>query len=229
MGAHRCYCGWRSVEAGGDFVRILTTFFLAIIAITSGVVVLLGYFLPGIPLFAALRTAFLNWVMILAAMAVFVGIANLFSVHFQKLKIKKDAAYSVILLIFLAGTFILGLIVTPAGPAMDFLFSSIQIPIETSLLALLAVSLLYATIRLLRWRANFMSITFIITALIIFLGTAPLPFIGPLPFFSDWLRPIIVQVPAAAGARGILLGVALGTLMTGLRILFGADRPYGGK
>jgi hypothetical protein len=210
-------------------VRIITTFFLAIIAITSGVVVLLGYFLPGVPLFAALRTTFLNWVMILAAMAVFVGIANLFTVHFQKLKIKKDAAYSVILLIFLAGTFILGLIVSPASPAMDFVFASIQIPVETSLMALLAVSLLYATIRLLRWRANFMSITFIITALIIFLGTAPLPFIGPLPFFSDWLRPIIAQVPAAAGARGILLGVALGTLMTGLRILFGADRPYGGK
>jgi hypothetical protein len=210
-------------------VRIITTFFLAIIAITSGVVVLLGYFLPGVPLFAALRTTFLNWVMILAAMAVFVGIANLFTVHFQKLKIKKDAAYSVILLIFLAGTFILGLIVSPASPAMDFVFASIQIPVETSLMALLAVSLLYATIRLLRWRANFMSITFIVTALIIFLGTAPLPFIGPLPFFSDWLRPIIAQVPAAAGARGILLGVALGTLMTGLRILFGADRPYGGK
>jgi len=210
-------------------VRIVTTFFLAIIAITSGVVVLLGYFLPGVPLFTTLRIAFLNWLMILAAMAVFVGIANLFSVHFQKLKIRKDAAYSVLLLIFLAGTFILGLIVSPVSPAMDFIFSSIQIPIETSLLALLAVSLLYATIRLLRWRANFMSITFIVTALIIFLGTAPLPFIGPLPFFSDWLRPIIAQVPAAAGARGILLGVALGTLMTGLRILFGADRPYGGK
>jgi hypothetical protein len=31
-----------------------------------------------------------------------------------------------------------------------------------------------------------------------------------------------------AGARGILLGVALGTVATGLRILIGADRPYGG-
>ena len=34
---------------------------------------------------------------------------------------------------------------------------------------------------------------------------------------------------ASGGARGILIGVALGTLTTGLRILFGADRPYGGK
>jgi len=29
------------------------------------------------------------------------------------------------------------------------------------------------------------------------------------------------------GARGLLIGVALGTLLTGLRILFGIDRPYG--
>jgi hypothetical protein len=29
--------------------------------------------------------------------------------------------------------------------------------------------------------------------------------------------------------RGILIGVALGALTTGLRVLFGADRPYGGS
>lgn len=210
-------------------MRTISTIFLAIIAIASGVVVLLGYFLPVIPLFTNLRIAFLNWTMILAAVAVFVGIANLFWVHIKKLQNKNDVAYSLLLLISLLGTFALGMSLGPTSTAMNVIFTSIQIPVETSLMALLAVSLLYATIRLLRWRANFMSITFIITALIIFLGTAPLPFLGPIPFFSDWLRPIIAQVPAAAGARGILLGVALGTLMTGLRILFGADRPYGGK
>jgi hypothetical protein len=31
-----------------------------------------------------------------------------------------------------------------------------------------------------------------------------------------------------AGARGILLGIALGSVTTGLRILLGADRPYSG-
>jgi len=31
-----------------------------------------------------------------------------------------------------------------------------------------------------------------------------------------------------AGIRGILMGVALGSIATGLRILMGADRPYGG-
>jgi hypothetical protein len=31
------------------------------------------------------------------------------------------------------------------------------------------------------------------------------------------------------GARGILIGVSLGILTTGLRVLFGTDRPYGGN
>jgi hypothetical protein len=30
-----------------------------------------------------------------------------------------------------------------------------------------------------------------------------------------------------AGSRGILLGIALGILVTGLRLLLGIERPYG--
>ena len=95
-------------------------------------------------------------------------------------------------------------------------------------MALLAVTLTYASIHLLKRRFNLLSVIFLVTALLILLGTAPLPFLGVIPGLSDWVRPFITRVMAAAGARGILIGVALGTLTTGLRILFGADRPYGG-
>jgi hypothetical protein len=37
----------------------------------------------------------------------------------------------------------------------------------------------------------------------------------------------ITLVPATAGARGLLLGVALGAIATGLRVFLGFDRPYG--
>ncbi|MDP2974599.1 MAG: hypothetical protein Q8N45_00145, partial [Anaerolineales bacterium] len=100
--------------------------------------------------------------------------------------------------------------------------------VETSLMAMLVVTLTYASIRLLRRRSNLVSVIFLVTALLILLGSAPLPFIGSLPIVSDMIRPFIAQVLAAAGARGILIGVALGALTTGLRVLFGAERPYGG-
>jgi len=59
------------------------------------------------------------------------------------------------------------------------------------------------------------------------LGSAPV-FGLPLPFFSDTLLPVITDHFLLAGARGILLGIGLGVVSTGLRILIGADRPFGG-
>jgi hypothetical protein len=56
---------------------------------------------------------------------------------------------------------------------------------------------------------------------------AVLLFVGEIPALN-LIRSIIIEVPAVAGARGILLGVALGTIATGMRVLIGADKPYGG-
>lgn len=203
--------------------------FAAVVAILTGVIVLLGYFF-NFPALVQARELLLDWAMILAAVAVIVGVANLISVHFGRVTGRqKGGGYSALLIVALLGSLALGLALGPQSVPVQTLFNGIQLPVEASLMAVLAVSLLYATIRLLRWRTDWMAIVFILTALLVFLGTAPLPFLGYIPIVSDWLRPWVAQVPAAAGARGILLGVALGTLLTGLRILFAADRPYGGK
>ena len=202
------------------------------IAIASGLLVLAGYFFThlsngGTSLLAQIQMNMLNWAIILAGFAILIGILNLFIVHLGKIRgKKKDSAYSLLLLLALITTFIFGLI-KPAQ--VEIVFTTIQLPVEASLMALLAVTLTYASIRLLRSRFNLLSVIFLITALLILLGTAPLPFLGYFPGISDWVRPFISYVLATSGARGILLGVALGTLTTGLRILFGADRPYEGN
>jgi hypothetical protein len=209
-----------------------------VVAISFGVLVLAGYLLGyradgTLTLFGEIQLFILNVAVILAGFAVLVGIFNLLLVHSHKIRHKKKGAiYSAILLITMGVTFLLGLLAhyfPKAALLFNDAFTVIQLPVETSLMALLVVTLTYACIRLLHRRLNLLSIIFLITAWLILLGTAPWPFLGDVPFLSDTLRPIIVQVPAAAGARGILLGVALGTLTTGLRILFGSDRPYGGK
>jgi hypothetical protein len=207
---------------------ILTT----TIAIASGLLVLGGYFFAQrsngeASLLANIQLTLLNWAIILAGFAILIGILNLLTVHFTKIRDKKKgSAYSLLLILALIGTFLFGLI----NPVQaEIVFTTIQLPVEASLMALLAVTLTYASIRLLRRRFNLLSVIFLITALLILLGTAPLPFVGDIPGISNWVRPFLAQVMAASGARGILLGVALGTLTTGLRILFGADRPYEGN
>jgi cytochrome bd-type quinol oxidase subunit 2 len=212
--------------------------FSTIIAIISGVLVLAGSLFGhnadgSLSFLGQLQILILNVAIILAGIAVLIGISNLLIVHTNKIRRKqKGATYSAILIITLVVTFLLGLLahyIPIAQSLFNDAFISIQVPIETSLMALLVVTLTYASVRLLRRRLNLLSIIFLLTALLILAGTAPWPFLGDVPILSDLIRPIIAQVPAAAGARGILIGVALGTLTTGLRILFGSDRPYGGK
>jgi hypothetical protein len=199
------------------------------IAIASGVMVLLGYFF-AVPALVNVRIELVNWAVILAAFAIFVGVVNLLAVHGNKVRKKeKGGFYSFILVISLFSTLILGLALRPEHEIVAGLFNSVQLPVEASLMAVLAVTLTYASIRLLRRRLNLVGVVFLVTALLILFGTAPLPFFGDIPILSDLVRPFLTQVLAAGGARGLLIGVALGTLTIGLRILFGAERPYGGK
>jgi hypothetical protein len=197
-----------------------------VLAILTGVIVLFGYFVPAL---TPVQTLLLNWAIILAGMAALVGVFNLILVHGTKISQReKGSVYSAILLICLFAAFLFGLVLGPDHPGMRLLVNAVIVPVEASLMALLAVTLLYASIRLLRRRANLMSILFIATALLMLLGSATLPF-GEVGALNNFLRPWFQHVLALGGARGILIGVALGTLTTGLRVLIGADRPYGGK
>ncbi len=61
------------------------------------------------------------------------------------------------------------------------------------------------------------------------LGTGPWLIAGDGSWYLTMgeLRAWWSQVWAAGAARGLLLGVALGATVTGLRVLLGSDRPYG--
>jgi hypothetical protein len=149
-------------------------------------------------------------------------------VHWKKTGSEGSSrVYSIVLLVSLFVTILIVSISGPTGSWSMWVFNSFQVPVEVSLLAVLAVVLVYAAARLLARRPKWNTILFLVTVLIVLAGSVPLFFIGeitPLSIVRGWLA----QVPAIAGARGLLLGVALGTVATGLRILIGIDRPYGG-
>lgn len=206
-------------------MRVLTV----LIAIVSGLLVLAGYYLQGFfPVLAEIQTQVLNWAVILAGGAALIGIFNLITVHTDKIRRRETGSvYSALLVIFLVGTFFLGLTLRPDHALMRVVMNGIIIPVEAMLMGLLVISLLYAAIRLLRRRTDAMSIIFLAVAVLVMLGSATLPFVN-IPVLGTLAR-WVTQVLALGGARGILIGVALGTLTTGLRVLFGADRPYGGN
>ena len=205
----------------------MKTPFSAAVVIVVGLLILAGYFFP----FGALLTiknTLVHWAMILAGFALLVGVANLVKVHWSRIRQRRSgSSYSLILIISLVVTIIIAGYFGPVAASSLWIFNNIQMPIETSLVALLSVLLIYVIIRLFRRRTDSVSILFIATVLLVLLGSVPMFFIGEVRVLSV-IRNFIVQVPAVAGARGILLGVALGAIATGIRILTGADRPYGG-
>ncbi len=198
-------------------------------AIAIGALILIGSILP-IPLLRSISMQLLQWGMILAGIAVLVGIGNLFAVHFSRVRRRQAGALdSLTLLVALLATLFIGVLGGPSHPWMQVAVEAIIVPVEASLMALLAVTLLYAAMRLLRRRADWMSILFLAIVVLWLLSSVSLPFLGEIPILSDWVRPWLLFSPVAGGLRGLLLGVALGALVTGLRVLFALDRPYGEK
>lgn len=194
-------------------------------AVLSGVIILAGYFVPAL---REVQQLLLSSAVILLGTATIVGVFNLVLVHADKIQKKeKGAAYSVILLVSLFAAFVFALMLGPDDPRIRSLVGAVIIPAESSLMALLAITLVVGAVRLLRRRTNSMSIIFLATAVLMLVASATLPY-GEIGALTNVVRPWLQHVLAMGGARGILVGMALGTLITGLRILIGAHRPYEG-
>ncbi len=198
------------------------------VAIVVGLIILLGYFVPvGIVL--VLRDVLLGWAIVLAGMAALVGIINLVKVHWRKSTVRgeRDPYSPVLLIVFLATVgagFALG---GPSNPTFQQVVNAVQIPVETTLTAVLAIALAYAAMRLLGRRMGLMAIVFVTsTVLYLLLNSGILAVDSGAPALKSALG--VLQRLPVAGARGILLGIALGSLTTGLRVLMGVDRPFSG-
>jgi hypothetical protein len=197
------------------------------VAIAIGIFVLTGLFVTN-PLLDAIGTYFIDTAVIIAAFALFLGLINVLRVHARKLRERKQGAlYSVVLLLAMFIVLVFGLFPLPdqpsgpSQPAVQWIFENIQVPIQASLSALIVFFIVTAAYRLLRIR-NMESAVMLIVALLVLAGQVSVGLVPILPDVRSW----ILDVVAMAGVRGILLGVALGALLTGIRLLLGVERPY---
>ena len=83
-------------------------------------------------------------------------------------------------------------------------------------------ALVFGAYRMMRRRVTWSAVLFTLALLVILVGALPLAQVGWLTQFRSWL----LAVPVSAGARGILLGIALATVVTAVRVLIGQDRSY---
>lgn len=202
------------------------------VAISVGLIVLLGYFVPPeMTQFAfvlTLRSILVGWAVILAGAAALVGVLNLFLVHLGRMSDNRNPdRYSILLVISFLLSLGFGLYLTPADPTYQKVVTAIQVPVEASLMALLAITLTFASFRLFQRRKGLMAVVFAVSAVFfLLLGSGLLASLQGVPAVGSVLG--FFQRLPISGARGILLGIALGSLTAGLRVILGADRPYSG-
>jgi hypothetical protein len=197
------------------------------VAIVVGILVLITIFTSD-PQVQALGTYFIDTAVIIATFALFLGVINVLRVHARKIQKRQPGRfYSLVLIAALFIVLTFGLIPLPdqpsgpSQPTIQWIFANVQAPIQASLSALLVFLLVTAAGRLLLVR-NLESVVMLLVVVLVLLGQVTLGLVPVLPTLKDW----ILDVPTLAGARGILLGVALGALLTGIRLLLGVERPY---
>ena len=218
------------------------TLIATIIAVVSGIVVLLGYFTSGFggPLQDA-RLALLSIVSLLAAWGVVAGAINLVLVHGKKF-LNQAPGWFYSLWVLLG--FLLVVVVNLLAPfvgwgsgagnlANTWIFSTVVAVGGASLAGLVAFFLVFAAYKLLRTRRTPLNVVFVVAVVLALIVLAPWPNFMPNPDLTSTatlrdLLAALVRVPAVAGARGLLIGIALGAIATGLRVLLALDRPYGG-
>ena len=110
-----------------------------IIAIAAGLIVLLGYFF-GSPALQELRSPLLDWAVTLSGIAGLVAVLNLvFGVHLKRLRENHPRkGSSVVILASFAVTLIAGIFLGPADDGFQNIVTHVQVPIESSLMAVLS-------------------------------------------------------------------------------------------
>jgi hypothetical protein len=212
---------------------------LAAIAISFALITLFSLEpLPFLP--ESLRTAATDagqmlvlLVGVVGALAVILGVLNLLGVHLRKLGSGgAQAAYSAITILALILVMVLhlleraGILTVRGGPPDTPLVSltlmdALQVTIESALAGILFFFLIFAAYRLLRRRVNAWGMLFVTTLVIVLVGYVQQSE-SLLYRFQDWLR----NVPVSAGTRGLLIGIAIGTVVIGARVLIGQDRIF---
>ena len=195
-----------------------------VVAMTVGLLVLADFFVNSDSI-NALGLYLVRAASVVAAFALVLGMVNVLTVHLGKMYTRdRSWGYSMVLLGSMFLTLGVGFITGgPASPQMQQLFEVVLFPLEATLFSLLGFFVVTAAFRAFRVK-SFETGLFVTFAIIVLLGQVPIGAMlwDQLPVIKDW----VLDVPALSGARGILLGVALGTVATGLRVLLGLDRPY---
>jgi len=169
----------------------------------------------------------LNWAVIVASAALLVAIATLILTHLRNIvRGKRGFIFSIILISTFLVSFIGALVFGVDNSAYLRWVAAIQLPLETSLLGLAALVMTAAALQIFRSRGwSLLTLTFGISALVFLVISLGLLQALNIPVLTTVIN--YLQRLPMIGARGLLIGIGIGALLMGLRVVLGLERPWG--
>ncbi len=210
------------------------------IVFTVGVLTLLSYYVPHKVAVDFVETVS-KWENIVMAFAFMLGLISLFRTHYGKITRQVPGwGYSIFVFIgFLA--MVVPAIVTKgrtmeAGSitALGWSYRHIYNALAGTMFAVLAFYIVSTAYRSFRIKSAQAFVLFV-AAFILILGKVPLgqliwdKVLGWTGYTVSQVIGWIMAVPAVAGKRGIMIGIAIGAVVTSFKIIFGIEKQYLGR
>jgi len=192
--------------------------------ITSGPIPGLGISFPDL-----LRLYVSPSMTIVSAFALGLAAVNLMIIHSRNIQRRRENwVYSIIMIvtvIIFGGLRSFVEITANKGAASTYslLYTYILSPLMAGQWAFLGFYVASASYRAFRAR-NLDATVLLISAVLVMLGAAPVGAViwNQFPVIQRWL----LNVPNVTGQRGIVIGAAIGSFVTGLRVLLGLERGH---
>jgi len=204
------------------------------------------YFVPNKTSQKMLEIYSSNWIAIMSAAALVLGILSAVHYHVSKIQLKRPGfAYSIITLFVFAFMAFVGMfpihypgfkdVATNPDSLYQWMFDYMYTPLSATMFSTLAFFIASAAFRAFRAR-SFEATALLVAGCIVMLGRVS---IGekipiwwamgghPVPHLND-LSGWIFNNLNTAGQTGILLGIVLSQIAISLRVIFGIERTYMG-
>lgn len=161
---------------------------------------------------------------IIFAFAILVGAFSFLKVNLKAIERGDHRWYRLLSIVAMLAMPVLAMIWGRGGysPFM-WVFDNVQIPLQSTVFALLAFFVASASYRGFRARSVAASIL-LIAALLVLINRSALGehLWSQFPDVTDWIR----NTPSMAARRAILIGIGLGSLTTSLRVILGIERTW---
>jgi hypothetical protein len=198
----------------------------AVLLVVS-LVIMLDFALRN-PTLQNLATDLNNWAVVVAAFALGIGAYSLILRHGGMIARKAPMwPYSTILLVTMFVFIVTGLVTNSiTSPQYNWIYSSIVMPVSSSLYGMNAFFIASASYRAFRAK-SWEALVLLVAAIFLMFKNAPIGAVIS-PILPD-IGGVIWDFTGATGMRALLIGIGIGTLALGLRVIVGQEKtPLGG-